>query len=103
MWRSHVAAWRASGETAEAFATAHGLTVGTLRWWSSRLQREARKPVVRLARVVRATPKVDVPEAHEPGRMTIELLDLRVRVVVQGRIDQTTLGTVLVSLREAAR
>ena len=103
MWRSRVAAWRASGETAATFAARHGLTVGTLRWWSSRLQREERQPVVRLARVVRARPEAEARFVDEPGSMTINLLDLRVRVVVHGRVDRTALGTVLASLHEAVR
>jgi hypothetical protein len=38
-WRGHVARWRASGETAEAFSERKGLVATTLRYWSSRLRR----------------------------------------------------------------
>ena len=34
-----VAAWRANGLTAEAFASGKAFSASTLRWWSSRLGR----------------------------------------------------------------
>ena len=37
-----MARWRRSGQTASEFASRHGLQVGTLRWWSSRLGRDTR-------------------------------------------------------------
>ena len=40
-WQRRVASWRASGQTADEFAAAQGLTASTLRWWASQLKREA--------------------------------------------------------------
>lgn len=105
MWRSRVAAWRASGQTATAFATGQDFSVSALRWWSSRFAREARAPVptptIRLARVERSVDaEVIVPP---PGRIVIELRDLRARLVLDGHVDREVLSTVLATLREGAR
>lgn len=40
-WGELVAAWESSGQTAEAFASAHGVTERTLRWWKFELARRA--------------------------------------------------------------
>lgn len=37
-WTKVIARYRASGQTAEVFAAKHGLTLSTLRWWSSELR-----------------------------------------------------------------
>lgn len=104
MWRKRVAEWRASGETAEAYSTRHGLTTSTLRYWSSRLRREdgAARPVVRLAQVVRVPPAArdEVPR----GAVMIELLDARARITIEAGTDRQTLATVLELLdRRASR
>jgi hypothetical protein len=58
MWRSRVAAWRASGQMAAVYAAEQGFSVSALRSWSSRLRREERPsiagPAIRLACVVRS-------------------------------------------------
>jgi hypothetical protein len=41
-WTSTVARWRRSGLTAAAFATQEGLSVSSLRRWSSALSRDTR-------------------------------------------------------------
>jgi hypothetical protein len=49
-----VQAWRASGQTAPAFAEGKGFSASLLRWWGSELSRRSgRDRPVRLARVVR--------------------------------------------------
>lgn len=40
-WAELVKGWESSGESAEAFADAHGVTERTLRWWKSELARRA--------------------------------------------------------------
>ena len=56
-WRSRVAEWKASGMTAEAFATGNGFKPSTLRFWSYQLGKERAMsqaaPAVEMARVVR--------------------------------------------------
>ena len=99
-WRSRVAAWRASGKTAEEFCVGQGFAVGTLRWWSSRLGREGTRTSVvtsdiRLAKVVRSPEPAGGVAPGARGAVIIELHDARVRVVVEAGVDRATLSTVL--------
>lgn len=100
IWRSRVAAWRASGETAEEFSAGQGFTVGTLRWWSSRLGREGTPTSVassgiRLAKVVRSTDPAVAIVPRGRSAIIIEMHDARVRVLVEAGVDRATLSTVL--------
>ena len=96
-WRRRVASWRASGETAEEFSSGRGFSAGTLRWYSSRLARDAdpARPVVRLARLVRLP-------AAEPrdrrGGIVVELLDARARITVEAGVDRDSFATVVAVL-----
>jgi len=99
-WRSRVAAWRASGKTAEEFSASQGFAVGTLRWWSSRLGREGTPASVagadiRLAKVVRSTDPAVVGAPRTCGAVIIEMHGGRVRVLVEAGVDSATLSTVL--------
>jgi transposase-like protein len=60
-WKQLVAKYRASGATAEAFARKHRLNVGTLRWWSGQLRKEA--PSVRVQFVPVRSKPTSVPAA----------------------------------------
>lgn len=42
-WAKRVAAWQASGQSAEDFAKGKGYRAKTLQWWSSELRRRARR------------------------------------------------------------
>ena len=97
-WRGHVARWRASGETAEVFSNRHGLVVGTLRYWSSRLRRipvesdQPKPPEMRIARLVRAS----APHVLAAGTtIAIELQDVEARLVVDVAIDRDVLAMVV--------
>lgn len=99
-WRSRVAAWRASGKTAEKFSAGQGFAVGTLRWWSSRLGRDSTRPSVassgiRLAKVVRSNEPAVVVAPMRRSAIIIELHDAQVRVLVEAGVDRATLSTVL--------
>lgn len=102
MWQSRVVEWRASGKTAEEFSTGQGYTAGTLRWWSSRLRREARSgtPTIRVARVARSG-RAGLSEiaSRRQGGVAIELLDMGARVLVETGVDRDTLGTVMEVMR----
>jgi hypothetical protein len=97
-WEARIAAWRASGQSAEAFASGRGLKPGTLRWWSSHLRRRgasASKPKVDFARVV-------AKSARDEGRgeTGIELiLPSGCRVRVAPGFDAATLRAVVDALR----
>lgn len=101
-WKRRIASWRASGETADAYAVRHGFSSSTLKWWAWKLGREtSAKPVVRLAQLVRAP-------ASEPatrrGSILIELLDARARIAVDGDADRELLGDVVdILLSRSAR
>ena len=93
-WRRRVASWRASGETAKAFSSGRGFSVGTLRWWSSRLGRDAdpSPPVVRLAQLVRS-PVADAGVRR--GGIVVDLLDARARITIEAGVDRDSLATVV--------
>jgi hypothetical protein len=89
-WKKRVASWRASGQTAEEFSEGRPWSPKTLRWWSSRLGREATgvRPIVRVAQLVRSP-------AAERGAVIIEALDARVRVTVEPGAPADTVAAVL--------
>jgi hypothetical protein len=98
-WQARVEAWRRSGLSAPAFCRDKDYRDGGLRYWASRLRREAAaaEPVVRLARVVSsALPEIDSP-------IVIEVSG--VRVGVRRGFDPEVLRAVLeaVGEREGAR
>lgn len=93
-WAKRVAAWRESGQSADAFAAGRGFAGNTLRWWASALRRRD----ARLVRVVVAeTPAA--PEREEA--IEIELHGARVRV--RAGVDRATLATVIAVLDERGR
>jgi hypothetical protein len=92
IWRKRVSSWRASGETADAFAARNGFAANTLRWWSSRLGREAAPaPVVRLAQFVRSPTSERVTRSS----IVIELLEARARITVDADADRGMLADVI--------
>lgn len=96
-WAKRVAAWRESGQSADAYAEGRGFAGATLRWWSSRLGRhgtEAPPREVRLARVVRST------APSTPQGVIIEIGGAR--VLVPPGVDAATLTTVLAALGGAS-
>jgi hypothetical protein len=107
MWRSRVAGWRTSGQTAAVYAADQGFTVSALRWWSSRFRREAPRsvavPTIRLARVERRTDGGTTAEMSRIGGIVIELGDVRARISIEGRVDREAFATVVAVLREGAR
>lgn len=103
-WAERVAAWHASGQTSTAFCAGRGFTAGGLRHWAYRLRQskvsdgKARAPVVRLARLVRASavPGEGTRSAAAPPEMTGVLLQLGgVQVAVRPGFDRDTLADVL--------
>jgi hypothetical protein len=99
-WKRRIASWRASGETAEAYATRHGFSASTLKWWAWKLGRET-KPVVRVAQLVRVPSS---EPAARRGSILIELLDARARIAVDGDADRELFGDVVdILLSRSAR
>ena len=57
-WTERVESWRASGQSAAEFAVGKEYSEKLLRWWGSELRRrEQRRARVRVARVVRPSPR----------------------------------------------
>lgn len=71
-WAKRVEAWRASGETADAFAQGKGYEGSTLRWWSSRLGRASRPRFLRLVPKARAV-QVDAGLVVEVGHARVHV------------------------------
>ena len=92
VWQERVAAWRASGETAERFARRGGYAASTLRWWSRRLGRAAAPGFVRL--VPRAPGAPAAPAA--PG-VVVEVGGARIHVAPG--FDAALLAQVVAALR----
>lgn len=101
IWKKRVASWRASGETAKKYSAGRGWSPGTLLWWSSRLGREAPSPPVRIAQVVRSSAPHD--RGASAGAITVELLDARVRITVDGSADREAVTAVLAMLSKVER
>ncbi len=89
IWEERVAAWRASGLSAEKFSADKGFKPNRLWMWSARIRKAQREAAgespaeipasgVRLARVVRTrgTPPVDGPDSG----LGLEVFGIRVQV-----------------------
>jgi hypothetical protein len=72
IWVKRIEAWRASGETADAFASGKGYEGSTLRWWSSRLGRAEK------LRFVQLVPKAGA--AQVDAGVVVEVGHARIRV-----------------------
>ena len=99
-WRSRVASWRTSGETAAAFSRQQGCAPATLRWYASQFKREEAErttaaPLVRMAQVIRSSAVVD---GARRGGVVIDLLDVRARITVDRGVERETLALVLTTL-----
>jgi hypothetical protein len=92
-WSERVRAWRASGETAAAFAEGKGFAGSTLRFWATRLKSA---PLPSSPRIVQL-----VARSAAPTELLVEVGAARVRV---GRgFDRELLADVVGALSGAAR
>ena len=64
-WAERVQAWRASGKTADEYASAFAFQASTLRYWASRLKTLSSEKPVAMARVVRRPSRALVNVALE--------------------------------------
>jgi hypothetical protein len=71
-WAKRVQAWRASGETADAFAQGKGYEGSTLRWWSSRLGQAEQPRFLRLVAKACAV-QVDAGVVVEVGQARVRV------------------------------
>lgn len=100
-WDERVRAWRASGQSAEAFCADKDFTAKMLRWWAGEFARRTRarrasKPSVALARVMR--PGDEPPEmTDEPS---VAVVVGRYQVAVRRGFDEELLRDVVRVLAE---
>lgn len=92
-WAERVRAWRASGETAAAFAERHGFSESTLHGWSSRLSRGEAPQFLRLV--------AKGPEPRASPELVVEVGGARVRV--REGFDRGLLAEVVRALGGGAR
>jgi transposase-like protein len=102
-WAELVEEWETGGQTARAFADAHGVAEASLRWWKKELARRSKRAPpprraptprpVALARVVRDGEPVPNESASAPA--TITLVVGRARIVVERGFDASLLRAVL--------
>ncbi len=92
-WVERVAAWKASGQTSAAFAEGKPFTGSGLRYWASRLAREATGggSRVRVARVVR----VDRPRRAAVSDPVVVVEVGAARISVRPGFDRGLLAAVL--------
>lgn len=84
-WATRVQGWRASGETAQAYAQRQGWNVSTLRCWASRLGRAPAgedAPVPRS--FVRVVARREAEQEVSPGVLEVVLAGARVIRVAPG-------------------
>ena len=98
-WSERVQAWRASGKTADEYASAFEFQASTLRYWASRLKTEsAEKPAV-IARVVRRQSRALVVERGAAGvQSEVEVVVGEARIIVRRGFDVELLRQVAAAL-----
>lgn len=104
VWTKRVERWRASGLTADEFASEVGIKSNTLRHWSWLLDREkhgSRPEPARSARS-REVPFVEVVAPEVPGSPSVEPIELVVRdgirILVPAAFDADALRRVIAAV-----
>jgi hypothetical protein len=110
-WGEHVRAWRASGQTARAFAMSRGISDSSLRWWEKQLTKRAAasnpppSPPARPARPTTRSPSlarvVRPGEAVTDDDAGIALVVGEITIAVRRGFDRTLLREVVQALAEA--
>ena len=113
-WAELVRDWVASGQSARAFAEAHGVAEANLRWWRTELARRSKRPApatapaapqrtarrsprpVKLARIVREGEPVPVPESTQAVGIGVVVGDAR--IVVERGFDAALLRAIIAAL-----
>ena len=82
-WQSTVLGWRRSGLSAEEFSAQEGISVHTLRWWSSALNRgtRAKRGLPERERVTMVPLEISLPRpARAAAPLEVVVGDVVVRV-----------------------
>jgi hypothetical protein len=99
-WAERVREWRASGKTAEEFASAFDFEASTLRYWASRLRTEGTEQLApTLARVVRRRGRPPTSRVDEfSAAPEVEIVIGGARIVVRRGFDAELLREVAAAL-----
>ena len=89
--------WRASGQTASAFASAEGWNPRTLLWWSAELRRAERRRGGFIEVIAQPLTTPVSERTHEDGRIEVVLRE-QVRIRVSGAFDASVLRRVVDAL-----
>jgi len=111
-WGEHVRAWRASGQTARAFAMSRGISDSSLRWWEKQLAKRSAasapppSPVARVSKPTTRSPSL--ARVVRPGEAVtddddaaIALVVGEITIAVRRGFDRTLLREVVQALAEA--
>jgi hypothetical protein len=102
-WTRHVEAWRSSGSSAREYCQGRALKVSGLRYWSSRIRREAGQALnetfegARFAKVRTTKGAKGRVRSSPPSPLLVHVGEVRVEVA--GDFDADTLRRVLEVLR----
>jgi hypothetical protein len=98
-WSERVQAWRASGKTADEYASAFEFQASTLRYWASRLKTESAEKPAEIARVVRRQSRALVVEGGDAGvQAEVEVAVGEARIIVRRGFDAELLRQVAAAL-----
>jgi hypothetical protein len=101
-WAERVQAWRASGKTAEEYASAFEFQASTLRYWASRLKTASAERPSPMVRVVRLASSAPVAEAVNPDVQSgVEVAVGGARILVRRGFDAELLRQVAAALGSA--
>jgi hypothetical protein len=101
-WAERVQAWRASGKTADEYASAFEFQASTLRYWASRLKTVSSEKPVAMAHVVRRPSRALIaePVSADP-RSEVEVAVGGARIFVRRGFDAELLRQVAAALGSA--
>jgi hypothetical protein len=98
-WAERVQAWRASGKTAEEYASGFEFQASTLRYWASRLKTASAEKPSSMVRVVRRASSTPVAEPVGPDVPSeVEVAVGGARILVRRGFDAELLRQVAAAL-----
>jgi len=72
IWQEHVAQWRSNGQRADVYASAHGIGVERLKYWSRRAKHASNLPSMMPVRVGAVIPTGPL-ELRSPSGWTMRM------------------------------
>jgi hypothetical protein len=99
VWEERVRNWKSSGKSVNDFVVGQPYAAATLRWWSSRLARDATKMA---PAAVQSAPRIELARVEiAPARAAAIAVEVGgARVVVERGFDEALLRSVVRALGE---